>query len=122
MECRPEIIVVCRPDSPGMPRDDRQDREHIEQHRQLELAVVAVCDLRRACRPVRLTERDILHVEVSGPDGAEVPYYGGNLQLREGWVRYRLPLAVNDKAGIWTVQARDPISGATAATRLSVQP
>jgi len=33
-----------------------------------------------------------------------------------------LPLAVNDKTGLWTLRARDMLSGETATTELQVEP
>jgi Beta-galactosidase len=64
---------------------------------------------------------DILHIEVADPDGNVIPYYGRNLPAPAGVASYRLPLAVNDKPGSWTLRARDVLTGATATARLQVQ-
>jgi hypothetical protein len=69
-----------------------------------------------------LAALDVLHIEVADPDNIVVPYYGGNLLTPAGAVSYRLPLAVNDKAGAWTIRARDLLTGATATAQLQVQP
>ena len=65
---------------------------------------------------------DVIHVEVVDPAGKVVPYYSGNLLARGGAVPYPLPLAVNDKLGMWTIRATDRLSGAAATARLVVEP
>jgi len=66
--------------------------------------------------------RDVFHVGLTDPDGNPVPYYGGNLVAPQGTAAYTLPLALNDKPGDWTVRVHDLLAGATATTRLNVEP
>ena len=54
----------------GVLGDDREDGQHIEQHRQLELAGERVADLHRAPRPVRLAQIDVLGADLAA---AEAP-------------------------------------------------
>src|SRR5476651_2642103 len=44
----------------GVLRDDFQNREYIEQHRQFELVAECICACKRRGRPGRLAERDLL--------------------------------------------------------------
>ncbi len=53
----------------------------------------------------------VLRLEVSGPDGRIRRYYAQNLEAPEGETVFRLPLAMNDSPGTWTVTVRDVITG-----------
>ena len=66
--------------------------------------------------------RDIIHIEIADPDGNVVPYYSGNRLATAGATLYWLPLAMNDKAGIWTIRARDLLTGGATLARLQVEP
>jgi hypothetical protein len=65
---------------------------------------------------------DIVHLRVAAPDGAVVPYYSGNLLVRGQSASKLLPLADNDKSGVWHIRARDLLSAATATAELEVRP
>jgi catechol 2,3-dioxygenase-like lactoylglutathione lyase family enzyme len=64
---------------------------------------------------------DVIHVEVADPDGNVPSHYGGNLLAPAGVVSYWLPLAVNDKAGVWTLRATSLLRGASATWDLHVE-
>jgi hypothetical protein len=61
-----------------------------------------------------------LHMKITDPDGLPVPYYGGNLP--EATRSYCLPVALNDKRGVWTIHARNSLSGEDATAQLVVTP
>jgi hypothetical protein len=64
----------------------------------------------------------VVHLDIVDPEGNIVPHYSGNVLVpREGAARL-LPLTVNDKAGVWRIQARDLLSGETATAELNVEP
>jgi len=53
----------------------------------------------------------VLRLEVIGPDGAVVDYYGRNLDAPEGKAVFSLPLALDDTPGVWRARVRDVASG-----------
>ena len=56
--------------------------------------------------------RDIIHIEIADPDGKVVPHYSANRLAQAGTIAsYWLPLALNDKAGSWTIRVRDVLTG-----------
>ena len=61
-----------------------------------------------------------LYIGVIDPDGLPVPYYGGNLP--EAATSYCLPVAFNAKLGVWTIRARNSLSGEDATAQLLVAP
>lgn len=62
----------------------------------------------------------VVHLEVLRPDGTA--YYGltRNVVLKDGKWSGRLPLALNDPIGRWTLRACDVTSGQTATLRVRV--
>ncbi|MHB8899574.1 MAG: beta-galactosidase [Thermoguttaceae bacterium] len=64
----------------------------------------------------------VLHVELCGPDGQVVPHYTQNVLAAGGKAAVRVPLALNDQAGSWTIRACDVLSGTTAERRFEVAP
>jgi hypothetical protein len=67
--------------------------------------------------------RGVIHVDIVGPDGRMVRPYSGNLRAAPGGEAVKLlPLAVNDKPGIWKIRATDVLSGQTATAELNVEP
>jgi Beta-galactosidase len=66
--------------------------------------------------------RGIVHLDVIEPEGSMVAHYSGNLLVAGGATAKLLPLAFNDKTGIWKLRARDLPSGETATTELLVAP
>src|SRR5271166_2869093 len=65
---------------------------------------------------------DVVHLDVIDPEGTPVEHYSGNLLVIQGAASKLLPFAFNDKPGIWTIRARDLLSGATARVELKVAP
>jgi hypothetical protein len=63
---------------------------------------------------------DVIRVDVLDPAGHIVDSYSRNIFARRGSATMRLPLAVNDEPGAWTIRARDALSGAVAPAVLIV--
>ena len=64
----------------------------------------------------------VFHIEIVDPDGVVVAHYSGNLPAPEGAVAKLIPLAVNDKTGVWQIRVRDVLGGAAATAELRVEP
>jgi len=64
----------------------------------------------------------VLHVSVTDPDGNPAPAYARNVPAPGGVADLRLPLAVSDAAGEWTLTVRDVLSGASISTAIEWQP
>ncbi|MGI6414993.1 MAG: beta-galactosidase [Thermoguttaceae bacterium] len=64
----------------------------------------------------------VLHVELRSPSGRTIAHYAKNVLARAGRITLRIPLAVNEMAGTWTVQACDVLTGATAERQFQVGP
>ncbi|HEY3457591.1 MAG TPA: hypothetical protein VGK64_23640, partial [Bryobacteraceae bacterium] len=58
----------------------------------------------------------VVRAEVIDPGGRLIRHYGSNLTVRDGKAAFRISFAISDVKGVWRVQARDVISGLTAAT------
>jgi hypothetical protein len=67
-------------------------------------------------------ERDVVHLDVIDATGSTVAPYSGNLLVSNALTTKLLPLALNDKAGIWKLRARDMLSGAMATAEFQVEP
>ncbi|HMJ60512.1 MAG TPA: beta-galactosidase, partial [Bryobacteraceae bacterium] len=78
-------------------------------------------DLNVTLRDERDTPVDlsVVRAEVMDPDGRLIRHYSSNLTVRDGEASLQIPFAINDAKGLWRVQARDVISGLTAATFLT---
>ena len=64
----------------------------------------------------------IIHLDMFDPDGSLVAHYSGNLLTAGAVKRHNLPLAFNDKIGVWKLRATDLPSGGTATAELQVDP
>jgi hypothetical protein len=64
----------------------------------------------------------VVHVDIVDPDGRIVLPYSGNILAAHGEAVKLLPLAFNDKSGIWKIRATDVLSGRTATAELKVEP
>ncbi|MGB8275991.1 MAG: hypothetical protein WCF16_12080, partial [Alphaproteobacteria bacterium] len=62
----------------------------------------------------------VLHVDVVDPSGRTLGHYSGNILFAGETVMRPLPLALNDKAGTWTVRVEDVLSGQAATAKLEV--
>lgn len=58
----------------------------------------------------------VFHIEVRDPQGNIKPCYSMNLTAHEGKAETKIPFALNDMAGQWTVTARDAATGCRAET------
>ena len=54
-----------------------------------------------------------VHVETRDPDGAAVAVYSGNLTLHGAPAVWRVPFALNDRPGTWTIRVADRLTGET---------
>lgn len=62
----------------------------------------------------------VLHVEISDPSGKLMAYYSGNLLAPQGHAMWRLPLALNDPVGNWTVHVKDLLTGESRSATVEV--
>jgi hypothetical protein len=62
----------------------------------------------------------VVHVQTLDPDGMPVAAYSGNLRLRHAPAAWLVPLAVNDREGIWTVRIIDRLGADTQTWRFAV--
>ncbi len=56
----------------------------------------------------------VIRIQVFGPDGQERPYYGAWLDADDTPQHWRIPFALNDPPGPWTITATDVISGVSS--------
>lgn len=63
--------------------------------------------------------RHILHVRVS-VNGKILDHYTANVEAKKGQGTYRLPIALNDAPGNWTITVRDTVSGITGQTSFQI--
>ncbi len=64
------------------------------------------------CRTSTFPATHVIRLTVSGPDGAERPHYAQNLVTVQGSAETEVPFAYNDLPGLWTIAARDVVTGA----------
>lgn len=62
----------------------------------------------------------VLHVELLGPQGRPLWHYTRNLLAPGGKLEWKVPLALNEEPGEWTVRVRDVLSGIVGEARLVV--
>ena len=67
-------------------------------------------------------EHGVIHLDITDPEGSTIAYYSENLLVDGAVTTKILPLALNDKTGIWTLRATDLSSGGTATAELQVDP
>jgi len=65
---------------------------------------------------------DVVHLDAFDPSGNKVGYYSGNLLVTQSGASKLLPFAFNDRPGVWTILAKDLLSGATEVAKLQVEP
>jgi len=63
----------------------------------------------------------VIRVDVLDPNGNQVPFYSENVIAQHGSAIERLPFAVSDAAGAWTVRVHDLLSGQTVSETINVQ-
>jgi hypothetical protein len=67
-------------------------------------------------------EHGVIHLDVTDPDGGTIVHYSENLLVNGAVTTKVLPLALNDKTGVWRLRAADLPSGGTATAELQVDP
>jgi hypothetical protein len=67
-------------------------------------------------------EHGVIHLDVTEPDGGTIAHYSENLLVDGAVTTKGLPLALNDKTGVWRLRAADLPSGGTATAELQVDP
>lgn len=58
--------------------------------------------------------RNLVHVELRGPDGKKCPWAIGNEELRDGRATLQLPVAANERPGKYVLTVTDVLSGKAA--------
>ena len=67
-------------------------------------------------------EHGVIHLDVTDPEGGTIAHYSENLLVDGAVTTKVLPLALNDKTGVWKLRATDLPSGGTATAELQVDP
>ena len=65
--------------------------------------------------------KHVIRVDVLDPSGNQVPFYSENVIADGGSALKRVPFAMSDAAGAWTVRVHDMLSGETASKTITVQ-
>ncbi len=77
--------------------------------------LVIVDATEREARKSRISQLAPSHNDLAEAlDGRERPYYGAWLDADDTPQQWRIPLALNDPPGPWTITATDVISGVSA--------
>lgn len=66
-------------------------------------------------------DKHIYRIETAGPDGKILRQYSGNVMTKGESASHRVPLAMNDVQGRWTVRTTDVLSGQTQSVSFDVQ-
>ncbi len=69
----------------------------------------------------KLGDEHAFHVKVLSPDGKEIRPVEQNILAPKGQAVWKVPFAVNDPAGQYTLQARDVATGVKAEQKITVQ-
>ena len=64
--------------------------------------------------------RDLIHVELRGPDGGKCLWLTGNEELRDGKASLRLPVAANERPGKYVLTVTDILSGKSTKLEYSL--
>jgi hypothetical protein len=67
-------------------------------------------------------EHGVIHLDVIDPEGGTIAHYSENLLIDGAVTTKVLPLALNDKTGVWRLRAADLPSGGAATAELQVDP
>ena len=65
--------------------------------------------------------RHVVRVQFVTPDGKAHDFYTQNVDTRGGQWRGQVVTALNDPPGLWTIRAREIISGKTATTQFQLK-
>ena len=63
----------------------------------------------------------VVHIDALDPAGRKIAIYGGNVTLRDAPESWRIPLALNDPSGVWTIRAADRLGDAVAVLKIEVK-
>jgi hypothetical protein len=64
----------------------------------------------------------VIRLDISDSEGGTISHYSENLIVDGAETTKVLPLALNDKPGVWKIRASDLPSGGTATAELQVEP
>ena len=67
------------------------------------------------------SERHVVHVDVTRPDGRSVPRLGRNVDLLNGEGSLTIPLSLNEMPGAWTLSAHDVATGVKGTVKATVE-
>ena len=73
-------------------------------------------------RSKSLVEDGVIRLDVTDPEGGTIAHYSENLLIDGAVTTKVLPLALNDKTGVWRLRATDLPSGETTTAELQVDP
>ena len=65
---------------------------------------------------------DVVRLDIIEPSGNIVGHYSGKVLVPQGGVSKLLPLAFNDRPGVWSIRARDLLGGGSEVAKLQVEP
>ena len=65
--------------------------------------------------------RHVVHVDVIAPDGQRSYFYSRNVEISGGAGQMQFVTALNDLSGSWQIEAREVVSGISAATQLELE-
>lgn len=63
----------------------------------------------------------VVHVEVTGPNAVQLPFYTHNIVLEAGRGQLQLVTAMSDPNGTWQITAREVVSGLTATQNVELR-
>lgn len=89
-------------------------------YRRTTLAAFVLIGLGRRYAAVPLSTHT-LHLKLIDPDGELSKPYSRNITAKAGKATGLIPLALNDKKGIWEIELKDVTSGRKTRTRFEVK-
>ncbi|MDP2982333.1 MAG: beta-galactosidase [Candidatus Latescibacter sp.] len=63
----------------------------------------------------------VIHIELRDPQGSVKPWYSMNLLAPSGKAEAKVPFAMNDQAGMWSLKARDAATGCQSEAVFTVK-
>ncbi|MCX5724398.1 MAG: hypothetical protein NTX84_07795, partial [Nitrospirae bacterium] len=63
----------------------------------------------------------VVHIEVLDPAGKELEWYRDNILIEGSRSTVQIPISFSEKPGRYTLKARSPITGGTAAVNVQVE-
>jgi len=62
----------------------------------------------------------IFRITLKSPSGKEIGYYADNVKAEQGRASGKIPLALNDEPGLWTLRIKDTASGQTVDAEFKI--